>query len=331
METFDKKSLTAEEQIDLLKTRGLIINDQTAAVQTIQRIGYYHLSSYMRNFQFGESHQFYANTEFAEIIDLYNFDRDLRHITFKAIEQIEIVYRTAISNIMCKKFGSHWFYNESVFSAKTIINEQGKVETQQEQIFKLIQSEIKKKKKKDNEYAETFIRKYYDKYFEPQLPPFWMIIETFSIGSLHRVYYSLKDIYKKEITTYLGFDKDSTFIALSSNWLQPICMVRNICAHHSRLFNRKFRIKTKQHKFIKEFAQTPNDCFYYIAMVINYYLKTISNDFSFEKELIDLFNKYPKIDKTKLNFPNKWTHFEITRIAKHQKNIFIKSNSKTYS
>ena len=95
-------------------------------------------------------------------------------------------------------------------------------------------------------------------------------------------------------------------------------MVRNICAHHSRLFNRKFRIKAKQHKQILEFANIPNDNFYYIAMIINYYLRTIADDTSFEQELINLFQRYPNLDKKLLGFPIDWVRFNITRLQKHQ-------------
>ncbi len=319
MEKFDKISLTCEEQIELLQKRGLYFYDKNEAVEIIKKIGYYHLSSYMRLFQSGESHFFKPQTEFTQILDIYNFDRDLKHITFKAIEKIEIAYKAAITNVLCKEFGSHWFYNPNVFINKSIKNELEKNETQQENILRLLESEIKKKKKRANEYAETFIKKYYDKYSEPLLPPFWMIAETLSIGSLHRIYYSLNNKYKRQIVSYLGFKEDVTFIALYSNWLQPICMVRNICAHHSRLFNRQFRIQAKQHKQISEFIDIPNNNFYYIAMVINYYLKTILHDICFEQDIINLFHKYSNINKKLLGFPNNWTNFDITRLQKHQK------------
>ncbi|MCQ2789097.1 MAG: Abi family protein [bacterium] len=322
MEFFNKDALTAEEQIDLLIKRGLQVADINSAVKTIKRIGYYHLSSYMRFFQCDNKHNFIDNIEFAQIVNLYNFDKELRHITFKAIEQIEIAYRAAISNIMCKQFGSHWFYNDELYISNLIKVNSDEEEfiTQQQQVLNTIQSEIKKKKK-NNKYAETFIKKYYEKYSEPQLPPFWMAAETFTIGSLHRIYYSLKDCYKKQITEYLGFSSDATFIALFSNWLQPICMVRNICAHHSRLFNRIFKIKAKQHNQIAEFKGISNNRFYYISMIINYYLQTMCYDSSFETDIINLFNRYPSINKEKLGFPNDWEHFSITRLKKHENKI----------
>lgn len=320
---FNKESLSVEEQLNLLIERGLIVEDYCSAINILKRIGYYHLSSYMRNFQITENHKFITNTTFSDIINLYNFDKELRHITFNSIEKIEIAYRAAISNIMCKLENSHWFYNAQYFISTD----------EQKDIIELISREIKKKKKEEKntttselennkrklKYAETFIAKYYEKYDSPELPPFWMVLETFSLGSLNRLYYSLKYQYKRLITDYLGFTVDASFVALHSNWLQPLCMVRNFCAHHSRLFNRTFKIKTKQHKKIAEFLNQKNNCYYYISIVINYYLKTISNDDSYENEIINLFKKYKNIDKTKLGFPDNWSNYTITRI--NTKNI----------
>ena len=79
----------------------------------------------------------------------------------KAIEKIEIAYRVAISNVMCKKYGSHWFTNKETF--KTKINSETDQEIDYVQICKeIINKEIKKK---DDEYAETFIANYYKKYY----------------------------------------------------------------------------------------------------------------------------------------------------------------------
>lgn len=149
MEIFNKQALTAEEQIELLKDRGLLVNDSEAAIKLISRIGYYHLSSYMRNFQQGEDHRFLPSTEFGEIINLYNFDNELRRIVFNAIEKIEIAYRAAISNVMCKEFGSHWFYKEDVYLDKLVYNKEiDEEETEYTQVLRLINHEIKKKKLK---------------------------------------------------------------------------------------------------------------------------------------------------------------------------------------
>ena len=308
LKEFNKESLTVEEQLNLLISRNLKVNDFDSAVDILRRVGYYHLSSYMRLFQKDEKHTFYNSVEFADLINLYNFDSELRHITFKAIEKIEIAYKVAISNIMCKKYGSHWFTNKETFKKQT------DPKTNQEIDYVQICKEIinKEIKKKDNEYAETFIANYYSKYCKPELPPFWMVVETFTIGSLNKLYQNINPKDKKEIIEYLGFTSDAKFIRFS-NWLYALSVIRNICAHHSRLFNRIFRISPSKHEKIEEFKCADNNRFYYIAMIINYYLITMAQDHSYENDLQMLFNQYRSIDKTKMGFPAKWSEFRLNK------------------
>lgn len=308
MENFNKESLTVEEQLNLLISRNLKVDNFDSAIAILKRVGYYHLSSYMRLFQKDEKHTFYDGVEFANLVNLYNFDSELRHITFKAIEKIEIAYRVAISNIMCKKYGSHWFTKKESF--KTQIDPKTNQDFDYVQICKdIINKEIRKK---DDEYAETFIANYYSKYSEPELPPFWMVVETFTIGSLNKLYQNINPKDKKEIVEYLGFTSDAKFIRFS-NWLFALSVIRNICAHHSRLFNRIFRISPSKHDKIEEFKGADNNRFYYIAMIINYYLITMAQDNSYENDLQILFNRYKSVDKTKMGFPKDWKNFCIAR------------------
>ena len=311
MEKFNKESLTAEEQLRLLMSRNLKVNDFNSAVKILKRVGYYHLSSYMRLFQTGDNHIFNDGVEFADLINLFNFDCELRHITFKAIEKIEIAYRAAISNIMCKKYGSHWFTQKETF--KTQIDSK----TNQEIDYITICKEIinKEIKKKDDEYAETFIANYYSKYNEPELPPFWIVVETFTIGSLNKLFQNINPKDRKEIIEYLGFTSDAKFVRFS-NWLYALSVVRNICAHHSRLFNRIFRISPSKHDKIEEFIEAENNRFYYIAMIINYYLVTMAQDNSYEEDMQTLFNRYESVDKTKMGFPKEWSAFSISKCSK---------------
>lgn len=317
LQKFEKESLAVEEQLNLLISRNLVVNDFDSAIKILKRVGYYHLSSYMRLFQNGTNHLFNDNVEFYDLINLYNFDKELRHITFKAIEKIEVAYRVAISNIMCKKYGSHWFTDKQTF--KTQIDPKTNTEIDYVEACKSIIS--KEIKKKDDEYAETFIANYYKKYDEPELPPFWMVVETFTIGSLNKLFQNINPQDKREIAKYLGFTSDAKFVGFS-NWLFALSVIRNICAHHSRLFNRIFRISPSKHEKIQEFKGVDNNRFYYIALIINYYLISMAEDNSYEEDLVSLFAKYKNIDKTKMGFPNDWKCFNITPVGKN--NIDVK-------
>ena len=133
-----------------------------------------------------------------------------------------------------------------------------------------------------------------------------------AISILKRVGYQMLNISnKRKVISYLGFDFDKKFM-VTANWLFVVCVIRNICAHHARLFNRVFRITPTKQSLIKELNTDSRNTFYYIAMVINYYLRTLTEDISFEDDLKKLFAKYPNIDKTAIGFPLEQKCFTIT-------------------
>ena len=113
-----KPALLVEKQIELLKSRGLIINDFDFANRILNNITYYRLSSYMKYFQIND--KFKPNTVFENIVNLYNFDKELRSIIFENIRLAEISLRAKICLQMCTNYGSHWFYDESNFKKKKI-------------------------------------------------------------------------------------------------------------------------------------------------------------------------------------------------------------------
>ena len=113
---FNKPSLNVDKQIDLLKSRGLIINNVDFAKNILSNITYYRLSAYMKYFQIDD--KFKKNTIFEDIVNLYNFDKDLKSIIFENIRVIEIALRAKICLYMCSNYGSHWFYDVKNYKSR---------------------------------------------------------------------------------------------------------------------------------------------------------------------------------------------------------------------
>lgn len=101
---FNKSPTTFQEQIALLKNRGLIIKDSKKAIQNISRINCYRLSSYYPPFQ-EQKDVFKQGIFIEEIFILYDFDRKLRSLIFSAIENIEITLRTKIAYYFSHLYG----------------------------------------------------------------------------------------------------------------------------------------------------------------------------------------------------------------------------------
>ena len=97
---YHKPPLTIKDQIKQLKSRGLVIADESIAEEFLTRVSYYRFSAYLLPFQLKDgTHTFKPNSTFEKAFNTYLFDRELRHIVFNAIEKIEIAIRARLINI----------------------------------------------------------------------------------------------------------------------------------------------------------------------------------------------------------------------------------------
>ena len=156
--------------------------------------------------------------------------------------------------------------------------------------------------KSDEEYILAFKKKYSDIY-----PPSWMMFEIASFGSISAMYSNLKPgKSKREIAHHFGLD-DSTFVS----WLHCFVYVRNLCAHHSRLWNRGMSIKPQiptapMSTWLKH-QNVNNSRTYFILSMMLYLLQSVDKKHQFVFRLKILLKKYPNVDVIAMGFPNNWT------------------------
>ncbi len=220
---FTKAPFNTAEHIQLLIERGLDIPDQDRAAYYIDSIGYYRLTGYMYPFQQDNAnHSFKANVSFETILDHYKFDKKFRFLLLDAIERIEIFLRAGLINSMALTYGAHWYLDAAHFL---------KAELHAQMIASL--SNYCK------DANEIFIKSYQQKYTDPVLPPAWMVMETLTFGALSSMFENLKlTEEKRKLCLKMG-----TVEPILKSWLKSINFVRNCCAHHSRLWNRKLPLK----------------------------------------------------------------------------------------
>lgn len=284
---YNKPALTFEEQLSRLEERGLIIENKEKALHILQNISYYRLSGYWYPLLEDpkSDHLFKSESSFGQAFKLYCFDRELRGLIIGELEKVEIAVRTQLIYQLSHRHGAYWFSKESIFKNK-----------------EMLQKTILKIKTETDRSQEDFIDNFGKKYTQ-NLPPCWMTLEVTSFGVLSSLYGNLqKD--KRGMSNYFGLD-DKTF----SSWLHSLLYVRNICAHHSRLWNKKLRISPIIPKSPrKTFLTIPanNDKVYYILSMVLYLLNTINPNHSFRMRLKELFEKYPSVDLAALGFPEKW-------------------------
>lgn len=311
---YNKKPLPIQQQIQKLKERGLIIDNEKLAHNYLSNISYYRLRAYTYPFQDNinqdADHAFKRkNIHFKDIIDLYCFDRRIRSLIFNAIEKIEVAIRTKIVQIYSESTGnSHWYEDESLFNdTSSWIN--GKEFFMYDKLLDDISHEIGRSN-------EDFIKHYIKRYSNPENPPAWMALEVISFGTLSRLYELLKkDDNKKAVAKMFGINK----IDILENWMHALANLRNCCAHHSRIWNRRFIVNillptNTDYLFLDResiYSIKRNKLFAYLCC-IKYILDIISPDNDFYNNLKCIIEKGGTLLSLKeMGFPQNWNHLGV--------------------
>lgn len=322
MAVFIKPAITLIEQIALLKQRGLILSDEAQALSVLNAVSFFRLTPYMRPFQLpGHEHHFKPNVSFEQIIRLYSFDRRLRLLAIDAIERIEVAIRAHISNELCTKYGAHWYQDRGYFKnnyqherlLQTICDKQKiAIEDYQHDCYRIEQlhgtSLDHKAHLKDQRKKENYARHYALTYSQPTLMPTWAMLEELSLGELSRLYRGLaKDKDKKKIAS--GFE---LYPPLLDSWLHTLTVIRNICAHHSRLWNRELSI-TPVNSTIKEFCwpnylstKQQHTRLSSVLAMLYHMMKVIHPQTSWGKQLFGLFDDFKEIPVRDMGLPSNW-------------------------
>lgn len=268
-----RKARSIEEQIKLLKKRGMIFDDEDKAKQTLEDVGYYRLGFYWYHFQKDfRKHLFLDNTHFSTVINLYYLDVDLRFLLIKVLSRIEINLRTRIIYIV----SNHYKDNPFWFADKKIMKNQF-VDT-----LDNFYTDIKKKNK--------VITEHHRKYPNDKYAPAWKTLEFMTLGSLYTLFTSLKEEkIKTEIASKYGVRNIKVF----DNYFKVIRNIRNICSHTRVLYDLSY-YETVVKKGVVKISDEEKNSLSAIIKVISYFLQQISanraNDF--QNNLKELFLRH---------------------------------------
>jgi abortive infection bacteriophage resistance protein len=286
---YSKPVLTYTDQLNQLKSRGLTVDDDQKAYHLLEVISYYRLSGYWYPLLADKkNHLFKAEANLDTAFKLYCFDRELRQMVMAELEKIEVAIRAKMTYVLSQQFGAFWFQQANLFTNPV----------KHANALSKIGEEF-------NRSDEDFINAFRNKYTDP-LPPSWMTAEITSFGSLSMLYKNLKPgREKRAIANFFGL-ADSVF----ETWLHSMVYLRNVCAHHTRLWNRAMSIRPQIPRSTRKTwlinGNIPNNRTYYILSMINYLLQTVNPTNTFSKRFKNLLAKYPNVDPKALGFPIDW-------------------------
>lgn len=307
MEEYPKPALKIDEQIKRLESRGMIIGDKCLARQRLSHINYYRLSAYWEPFEeLVDNHAkvenrsdvkihvnpppFRAGTSFDEVLDDYYFDHELRLLMMEAIGYIEISVRKQWAYHLAITHGVHAHLNSELFTDE-----------------KSHEENVKKLKKELSRSTELFIKEYRNKYSGYDYPV-WMAAEIMSLGLLSRWYGNLKCPALQQ--KMAGIYKLNGKVVLAS-FLHHITLIRNLCAHHSRLWNRHLVIHLKcpskePPHLVQMYNREAPEKNYNAIVTTAYLVKIIRPDVDWGKRLVLLLRSQKHDLAKNMGVPEGW-------------------------
>lgn len=301
-----------DEQIELLKDKGLIIDDEIYAKEILLRENYFFLMGYRHEFLKDDgSRKFIKGTTFRELYSLFNFDRQLRNILFKNIMIVENNLKSILSYIMSK---NHGFKEQHYLNADNFVKDYNKSRQINDLLRKM------KRQINVNSKQHTATSHYINNY---GYIPLWVVVKVLSFGIIGELYSVLQKEDQEEIAKIYGVS-----IHALINYLPILANYRNLCAHEDLCYNNRTskRIEhTRYHDILnipkdsdEEYIYGVNDLFA-IVIILKQILQEadftlMMNEISYELDVLD--GKVDTIEITKIleamGFPTNYK--EIVRM-----------------
>lgn len=218
---------TIDEQIDLLISRGLIISDRDTAYDFLLRHNYYRISGYTLTLR--DHDNFYKNVTIENVIEIYNCDHELRHLLLNHLETIEVTFKSVYSYEFTKLHGALGYLNNEYFSDVEKYNEIiSKCEIQRSQ------------RRKYEDYIQHFES-------NNEEIPFWAYVDLMTISDISFLYSISESNLQKNVAKAFSLNFQNAG-ELLGKFIHSMTIIRNLCAHGGRLFNRIFQRKPSLNK-----------------------------------------------------------------------------------
>lgn len=260
---FAKPWLNWSDQVKTLASRGLVIADLGAAESFLSHVNYYRFSGYCVPFEQAR-HVFAPGTTFEDVRAAYDFDFTLRDLITEAVELVEVDARTAVAYHFGQHYGAFGHTDPTRFDTGF---------WHQNWLDKL-----RDEATRSNEQFVTHFKHTYQEY--PDLPV-WMVTEVMSFGSLSLMYKGMLRNDQAAIANRYGLHS-----TVFQSWLHHLVYIRNTCAHHARLWDRRWQIRptAPRHAAWAVVQQPHNDTLFATLLLLRYMLARCPSIAPFDAE-----------------------------------------------
>lgn len=293
---YPKQILTITQQIQSYTDAGMEIASKDEVEKALKTIGYYRLRGYSFQLYDNSSKKFIPGINFDDILKLYHFDQQLSDIIFSMISKIEVALRVRLVESLL-------IYGEALILQDSSIFNDKKMYWQN---MSTIASEIARSN-------DVFIKHNFDKH-EGEVPV-WAVVEVITFGTLSKIIKNLKtgpgSAYSVLANNYKYISKKGNLVNPSlkifTSWIQAVAVLRNMCAHNSRIYNRTIHT-TPQILDVDKITPSPVHNGLYQILLAMKYLRSSDDEWkAFVSQLDTLFQDNKKIISLgAMNFPTDW-------------------------
>jgi abortive infection bacteriophage resistance protein len=262
MTKYTKPALTYADQLRQLQERGLQVGDSAHATMCLERVGYYRLMGYLFPLRQPGNDDYLPGATFETAIERYEFDQVLRLLVMDAICSIEVSVRTKVTYCMAHRYGA-FGHAEPANVARPGVWHTDWLAGVDEEVGRA---------------RETFLDHYQQRYHQPQYPrvPIWMASEVMSLGTLSKLVAAMHSADRKAIAAEFALPAP-----VFANWLHVVSVVRNVAAHHGRLWNRVFGVaamRPNNGPFQYMAKAYPADRMFFVLQALRWMLKASMAD-----------------------------------------------------
>ncbi len=288
---YNKPALSFEQQADLLLKRGFQA-DRTRLIETLSRVSYYRLSAYWHPFKRADD-TFVPGITLDKVWRRYTFDRQLRLLVMDAIERVEIaVLRTLMVEQHARRYGPFGYRDDRNFRPEFAGADHHRMVDEIDEAMK--------------RSRELFVAHYRAKYTSEPGLPLWMTAEVASFGALFTFYRYLHLAEQKQLSNCLGLPA-----SVLQSWLFCLNYIRNLCAHHSRLWNRELGIRPliPDRKHAPEWhvpVTADNRRVFAVLTLLMWLLRKVAPQSRWADRLRGLLKSYTDIPLNLAGFPANW-------------------------
>lgn len=305
---YSKPWLSLPDQLALLKSRGLLVKDEAAAIECLHRNGYYRLSAYwypFREIVAGQrTDQFLPDSYFEDAIALYVFDKNLKLLLLNGLERIEIAVRVEMALLLGKR-DRFALSNPNIFHPNFVSRLDARGKTRFQKWTGKYEDSVERSK-------DEFV-KHYERKYGARLPlPVWIAIELWDFGLLSNLYSGLRIRDRQAIAQRFNLSDWE----LMESWLHSLNYARNVIAHHGRLWNLDLSIHPKlpnrgtmpelDHLWTLPNAGTR---IYSVCCILCHFSKVINPQSSWTQQLKTLLDNFPIMPYANIQamgFPANW-------------------------